>query len=327
MPTKKINPQPSIPNTQSRLSDWLFKWPMRFSLSLIGLGLLAVLLGTMVASAFGGVVGYIFLLVSAFSIIGYLIWRGIRRAGPAPFSRKDMMYKMFGGTFVAVLAVSMIILLFISIMTIASSGVTESPGLGYLVILLSVLMMLTLYHLIGLLLFSYIATYKYARANNLPKWKYWLSFPFGLFFFDFVPFVAESNKKVADSVTNKTRWFENLVTWVIKTPKHGWIAIIVLMVVSMFLSIPTTVADFVYITPFILMVVGLYVFAKKYTYKKLTKEFPGILGSAGIFFNVLVICGMILSFNITIHQMTQKHMVTMPTIEITEIIEIYGAAE
>jgi hypothetical protein len=297
MPARKpITKKPqktAAPNTGLvSLSHWLFKWPAKFAL--ISLGLLFATLALVVLAAFSespGVVEAVMLVSLATSFVVAIRW-AIRKAGDTLLSRRDVLYVTISFAIISAVITALALLVVLSVnmenlMMYQYMMITTSP-MAYLA--LAALGVLFGLYIFGLVVFKFIAIYKYAKACGVPKLKILLSIPGGIAFLGWPAFVADSDKKVQPAISNKAGWLERLVNIIISKPMYGAIALAMIAVLEGFTETTATIAT-------IAALLVLFVFIKIYGLKKLVAQMPKAISTAAILLNIIGLLALGITMN------------------------------
>ena len=263
------------------LSQWLFKWPAKFAL--LSFGLMLATLALILLSAFSKsqtVIEITMLASIAASFIITIKW-AIRKAGDALLSRRDLLYVNVSFTLISAAITALAIFGALSVSmdaVIAYQYMLLMTAPVLYLLLVSFGLLLGLY-IMGLIVFKFIAIYKYAKANLVPKWKILLSIPTGITFLGWPAFIAESDKKTASAISNKSGWLDGLVDFIISKPIFGGMALVLAAILDGF-------TDPVAIAGTVAALVVFFAFVKIYGLKKLTSQMPGMLSTAAIILNI-----------------------------------------
>ncbi|MCL2758077.1 MAG: hypothetical protein FWE64_02015 [Alphaproteobacteria bacterium] len=290
MPTNRKTQTTGHKPPTTMLSQWIFKWPVKFAFISFGLIFAAAMIVALAMLSENSTVVEVAMLLSFTAAFAFIIRWAIKRTNVNLLSRRDLLYVSTGATMI-MLAISLPILLFVILAAkgtfISYQGMllALSPVVYFAIVTLIFIAGL---YIVGLVVFNLIAIYKYARANGVPQWKILLTLPLGTDFLGWPAFIADSNKKTADAITNRTRWFERFVGWIMVRPMHGAIVLVAVVFSSGFMDIEGAAVT-------IISLFALFALAKIYTLKKLTHHMAGMISTIAIVFNIasiaLVISG------------------------------------
>ena len=274
--------------TGNGLSQWLFKWPAKFAL--ISFGLLAASLALVVLSAFTKspeLVEIVMYASLAASFVLSVRW-AIKKSGDALFSRRDLLSVTLSFAIITSLitALALLAVLLVSMNTIVAYQYMLMAVSPFLYLLCAALGVLFGLYVFGLIVFKFIAIYKYAKANGAPKWKILLSIPAGIAFLGWPAFIAESAKKTEPAISNRARWLDRLIDFVTSKPMYGAAALVIIAVLDGFTDMAATAGTLV-------AFITLFVFVKVYGLKKLTAQMPGLFSTAAVVLNIAGIIAML----------------------------------
>jgi len=316
MPIKKIltkKPQKiAVDNKIARLSQYLLAWPAKFAL--ISTGLLFASLALVILSAFSQsqtVVQIVMLTTLAASTVFTIRW-AIMKAGDAILARRDMLYVMVSFTLIsaAITTIALVCARFINMDTVLVYQymlLARSPATYFTIVLIGLLLGL---YVLGLIIFKFIAIYKYARANSVPKWKILLSIPGAISFLGWPAFIADSSKKTNPAISNQSRWLDNLIDFIISKPLYGIAALVLVAALDGFTDIVATISTLVALAIF-------FAFVKIHGLKKLTAQMPGLFATAAVLLNVISIAAMVFMLSRTPEMQDTETFAIFEQVEIT----------
>ncbi|MCL2017871.1 MAG: hypothetical protein FWG80_03830 [Alphaproteobacteria bacterium] len=238
MPIKKVIKKSSIAKTPSgkpaktttgsqtvarpqTLSAWLFKWPLKFSLLVLVFAIISSLIigltATLQIKAVTTATTVIMLAASAY----ILLRQSIKYAGSDLLDRRGFLIIDIGIALVALCYYTLFYVLGLlissdTIIFIVYTLMAKSALLYYAALMPFAIIAL---YIIGLSVFNVIAIYKYARNFGIPKLPLLLSVPFGISFLGYPAYFVDSPK--AATLPVKSKWFNNLIDWVMRAPLHG----------------------------------------------------------------------------------------------------------
>ena len=265
MPTKKIvkKPAPKKPaaapavksgpaalakaadnKRTSRLCDWLFKWPLKFSLLTLALAVIGSVIVGLTASfqiqSLTSAVGFVVMVLGA----AFLIWQSIKFAGPGRLDRRGFLAVDVGVALAALCYYGLIFGLGAVIRTedvvlFQYTLIAWSPFLYYAALVPFIIAAL---YIIGLSVFNIIATYKYARTLGASRIELLLSIPFGIGVMAYPAFFVDSPKVAGPNpvatVPTKSKWFGGFIDWIMRAPLNGLAGLLLTtMAFSFFTSI------------------------------------------------------------------------------------------
>ncbi|MCL2369161.1 MAG: hypothetical protein FWC83_00620 [Alphaproteobacteria bacterium] len=319
MPVKK--PVKRTTNHEPRtttLSTWLFRRPVKYALFSLGLIICAMVLSTVATFlTHDYMLSMLVFSVSSLAAAVFMIFYAIRTAGDVLLSRRDMLYINIGITLTMIGAIAAILIpvMFFSMANLVSWHYMMMAMYPSLYMTLLLLIMVFIFFAVsffkGLIVYQFIAIYKYARANNVPKWKVLLSLPAGTGFLSWPSYIAESNSKTADSVSNKAKWFEVFIQNILKNHVMGWVVLAAIV-------IPMNIMNMIDLATVIVMMASLGAVQYFFGLKKLTTQMPSIISTLAIIFNVIIIATAFSVYNAEMQRIQEMNA----QIEVIEIMEI-----
>lgn len=288
-------------NSSSPIAKWLFWAPLKFT------GLFSVFImlfifiiniffrdqvtpfGTSILAALG--LGFL-----AFSIYKIIKWTPDNHLG----------HKSFMMLNIAQSVVSLVLLAVIGF--VATWMQTGMLGLNF-VMAIGALAILLMIFLAGIGLLKMKLLFCRARMQEVPKWKLWLSAPFGLGMMWFSGFLISDGDKKSQDLPTKIKPLEKLSGWIVKNQRNTIIAFLVFIASAGILLL----SDFKIMIVF--YAISLVLGGALLAYKKLAQNLGGLFASVAVLLNIAVIATMIWAFANT----TQPTLNMGDQIEITEV--------
>ncbi len=264
------------------LSRWLFWAPMKFTglfsaliivfafLTNIFFQTQVTILGTLILGAIG-------FALTAFSIYKIISWTPDNQLGHKSFIMLNI-------------AQSFISLILLAIIGFVAIWMQNSMTSLNFVMALGVVAIILMIFLAGTSVLKMKALFCRARLQNIPKWKLWMSVPFGLGITWFSGFlISDSNKKSQD-LTTKIKPLQGLANWIVKNQRNTIIAFLI-FIASAGILILSDVK-----TMIIFYAVSLVLGGTLLAYKKLRQNLGGIFATATAVLNIAVIIAIIWAF-------------------------------
>lgn len=279
MPIKR---KTSSPEHSPYLSKWLFWAPLKFTGLFSALMIVFVfltnvffrnqitILGTLVL----GALGFAF---SAFSIYKIISWTPDNQLGQKSFIMLNIAQSFISLVLLAVIG-------FIAIWM--QTGMLELNfvmALGTLAIVLMIF-------LAGTSVLKIKSLFCRARLQGVPKWKLWMSVPFGLGIMWFSGFLISDGNKKSQDLPTKIKPLEKLANWIVKSQRNTIIAFLI-FIASAGILILSDVK-----TMIIFYAVSLVLGGTLLVYKKLRQNLGGMFATAAVVLNIAVVVAIIWAF-------------------------------
>lgn len=280
MPTKRktsLTKSNSLP-----ISKWLFWAPLKFT----GLFSVFIMLFVFITNIFFRnqvtnlgtlILGTLGLGFLAFSIYKIIKWTPDNHLGHKSFIMLNIAQSLISLVLLAVIG-------FIAIwMQTGTLELNFVMALGTLAILLMIF-------LAGIGLLKMKSLFCRARMQGVPKWKLWISAPFGLGMMWYSGFLISDGDKKSQDLPTKIKPLEKLANWIVKNQRNTIIAFLVFIASAGVLLL----SDFKILIVF--YAVSLVLGGTLLVYKKLSQNLGGLFATAVALLNIAVVFAIIWAF-------------------------------
>lgn len=277
-----IKRKTSSPENSQPLSKWLFWAPLKFTGLFSALMIVFVFLTNIFFRAQVEFLGMSVLFVIGFTFLTFSIYKIISWTPDDQLGQKSFIMLNIAQSFI-----SLILLAIIGFLAIwMQAGMLELNfvmALGIAAILLMIFLAAT-----GLLKIK--SLFCRARMQGIPKWKLWMSVPFGLGMMWYSGFLISDGNKKTQALPTKVKPLEQLANWIVKNQRNTIIAFLVFIASAGILIISDVK------TMIIFYAVSLALGGTLLVYKKLRQNLGGMFATTAVLLNIAVIIAIIWAF-------------------------------
>jgi hypothetical protein len=266
-----------IANHESQITNWLFRAPLKYTgLTAVLIAVLALIVNFVASptsTAAPALTAIALVAICVFSIYKILRWTPDEQIDHKSFTMLNI-----GQALVGVLLVLTLGMLGIRMQNVMSMNAS---------MLMAIVGVLILVFLFGTWMLQLKSIFCRARALGVPKWKLWLSIPFGIWLFWYPGFLAYDAKKNQDAISAKSNWMNNIGNWIVARPRNTALAFLCLVVFHMILMAGDTIGTLS------LLLVSLGFMALIMLCKKVRENIGGIFANVIMILNIVLIVGIL----------------------------------
>ncbi|HBS76238.1 MAG TPA: hypothetical protein DEA31_00010 [Alphaproteobacteria bacterium] len=223
-------------NKSQCLMSWILWRPLKFALTLLGLGIAVMIPYEIVSATIGGATALATLLILSIAAIVFATYLLFHRLPHDNLDRYSFValenaqaYVLALAVFVAMLAIMQAQSFLISLAMMGTAG-------NVIFVLLAAVMFVAYAYLVGLSLANVYAKFRRGRAMNIPTWKIICSIPFG-FNLIWIPGYILPDEKAPKTpvIPIHAAWYKNLTNWIVSRPSHTILAFAILTLFTGFM--------------------------------------------------------------------------------------------
>lgn len=223
-------------NKSQCLMSWILWRPLKFALTLLGLGIAVMIPYEIVSATIGGATALATLgILSIVAIVfaTYLLFHRLPHDNLDRYSfvalENAQAYVLALAVFVAMLAIMQAQSFLISLAMMGTAG-------NVIFVLLAAVLFVAYAYLVGLSLANVYAKFRRGRAMNIPTWKIICSIPFG-FNLIWIPGYILPDEKAPKTpvIPIHAPWYKNLTNWIVSRPSRTILAFAILTLFTGFM--------------------------------------------------------------------------------------------
>lgn len=223
-------------NKSQCLMSWILWRPLKFALTLLGLGIAVMIPYEIVSATIGGATALVtlgFLSIAAIVFATYLLFHRLPHDNLDRYSfvalENAQAYVLALAVFVAMLAIMQAQSFLISLAMMGTAG-------NVIFVLLAAVMFVAYAYLVGLSLANVYAKFRRGRAMNIPTWKIICSIPFG-FNLIWIPGYILPDEKAPKTpvIPIHASWYKKLTNWIVSRPSRTILAFAILTLFTGFM--------------------------------------------------------------------------------------------
>lgn len=223
-------------NKSQCLMSWILWRPLKFALTLLGLGIAVMIPYEIVSATIGGATALVTLgglSIAAIVFATYLLFHRLPHDNLDRYSfvalENAQAYVLALAVFVAMLAIMQAQSFLISLAMMGTAG-------NVIFVLLAAVMFVAYAYLVGLSLANVYAKFRRGRAMNIPTWKIICSIPFG-FNLIWIPGYILPDEKAPKTpvIPIHAPWYKNLTNWIVSRPSRTILAFAILTLFTGFM--------------------------------------------------------------------------------------------
>lgn len=223
-------------NKSQCLMSWILWRPLKFALTLLGLGIAVMIPYEIVSATIGGATALAtlgILSIAAIVFATYLLFHRLPHDNLDRYSfvalENAQAYVLALAVFVAMLAIMQAQSFLISLAMMGTAG-------NVIFVLLAAVMFVAYAYLVGLSLANVYAKFRRGRAMNIPTWKIICSIPFG-FNLIWIPGYILPDEKAPKTpvIPIHASWYKNLTNWIVSRPSRTILAFAILTLFTGFM--------------------------------------------------------------------------------------------
>lgn len=223
-------------NKSQCLMSWILWRPLKFALTLLGLGIVVMIPYEIVSATIGGATALAtlgLLSIAAIVFATYLLFHRLPHDNLDRYSfvalENAQAYVLALAVFVAMLAIMQAQSFLISLAMMGTAG-------NVIFVLLAAVMFVAYAYLVGLSLANVYAKFRRGRAMNIPTWKIICSIPFG-FNLIWIPGYILPDEKAPKTpvIPIHASWYKNLTNWIVSRPSRTILAFAILTLFTGFM--------------------------------------------------------------------------------------------
>lgn len=223
-------------NKSQCLMSWILWRPLKFALTLLGLGIAVMIPYEIVSATIGGATALAtlgILSIAAIVFATYLLFHRLPHDNLDRYSfvalENAQAYVLALAVFVAMLAIMQAQSFLISLAMMGTAG-------NVIFVLLAAVMFVAYAYLVGLSLANVYAKFRRGRAMNIPTWKIICSIPFG-FNLIWIPGYILPDEKAPKTpvIPIHASWYKKLTNWIVSRPSRTILAFAILTLFTGFM--------------------------------------------------------------------------------------------
>lgn len=223
-------------NKSQCLMSWILWRPLKFALTLLGLGIAVMIPYEIVSATIGGATALVTLgglSIAAIVFATYLLFHRLPHDNLDRYSfvalENAQAYVLALAVFVAMLAIMQAQSFLISLAMMGTAG-------NVIFVLLAAVMFVAYAYLVGLSLANVYAKFRRGRAMNIPTWKIICSIPFG-FNLIWIPGYILPDEKAPKTpvIPIHASWYKKLTNWIVSRPSRTILAFAILTLFTGFM--------------------------------------------------------------------------------------------
>lgn len=223
-------------NKSQCLMSWILWRPLKFALTLLGLGIAVMIPYEIVSATIGGATALVtlgILSIAAIVFATYLLFHRLPHDNLDRYSfvalENAQAYVLALAVFVAMLAIMQAQSFLISLAMMGTAG-------NVIFVLLAAVMFVAYAYLVGLSLANVYAKFRRGRAMNIPTWKIICSIPFG-FNLIWIPGYILPDEKAPKTpvIPIHASWYKKLTNWIVSRPSRTILAFAILTLFTGFM--------------------------------------------------------------------------------------------
>ena len=223
-------------NKSQCLMSWILWRPLKFALTLLGLGIAVMIPYEIVSAPIGGATALVtlgILSIAAIVFATYLLFHRLPHDNLDRYSfvalENAQAYVLALAVFVAMLAIMQAQSFLISLAMMGTAG-------NVIFVLLAAVMFVAYAYLVGLSLANVYAKFRRGRAMNIPTWKIICSIPFG-FNLIWIPGYILPDEKAPKTpvIPIHASWYKKLTNWIVSRPSRTILAFAILTLFTGFM--------------------------------------------------------------------------------------------
>ncbi len=223
-------------NKSQCLMSWILWRPLKFALTLLGLGIAVMIPYEIVSATIGGATALATLgILSIVAIVfaTYLLFHRLPHDNLDRYSfvalENAQAYVLALAVFVAMLAIMQAQSFLISLAMMGTAG-------NVIFVLLAAVMFVAYAYLVGLSLANVYAKFRRGRAMNIPTWKIICSIPFGFNLIWIPGYILPDEKAPKIPVIPiHASWYKKLTNWIVSRPSRTILAFAILTLFTGFM--------------------------------------------------------------------------------------------
>lgn len=223
-------------NKSQCLMSWILWRPLKFALTLLGLGIAVMIPYEIVSATIGGAtamwtLGILSIVAIVFAT--YLLFHHLPHDNLDRYSfvalENAQAYVLALAVFVAMLAIMQAQSFLISLAMMGTAG-------NVIFVMLAAVMFVAYAYLVGLSLANVYAKFRRGRAMNIPTWKIICSIPFG-FNLIWIPGYILPDEKAPKTpvIPIHASWYKKLTNWIVSRPSRTILAFAILTLFTGFM--------------------------------------------------------------------------------------------
>lgn len=223
-------------NKSQCLMSWILWRPLKFALTLLGLGIAVMIPYEIVSATIGGATAMWtlgILSIAAIVFATYLLFHRLPHDNLDRYSfvalENAQAYVLALAVFVAMLAIMQAQSFLISLAMMGTAG-------NVIFVMLAAVMFVAYAYLVGLSLANVYAKFRRGRAMNIPTWKIICSIPFG-FNLIWIPGYILPDEKAPKTpvIPIHASWYKKLTNWIVSRPSRTILAFAILTLFTGFM--------------------------------------------------------------------------------------------
>lgn len=223
-------------NKSQCLMSWILWRPLKFALTLLGLGIAVMIPYEIVSATIGGATALVtlgVLSIAAIVFATYLLFHRLPHDNLDRYSfvalENAQAYVLALAVFVAMLAIMQAQSFLISLAMMGTAG-------NVIFVMLAAVMFVAYAYLVGLSLANVYAKFRRGRAMNIPTWKIICSIPFG-FNLIWIPGYILPDEKAPKTpvIPIHASWYKKLTNWIVSRPSRTILAFAILTLFTGFM--------------------------------------------------------------------------------------------
>lgn len=223
-------------NKSQCLMSWILWRPLKFALTLLGLGIAVMIPYEIVSATIGGATAMRtlgILSIAAIVFATYLLFHRLPHDNLDRYSfvalENAQAYVLALAVFVAMLAIMQAQSFLISLAMMGTAG-------NVIFVMLAAVMFVAYAYLVGLSLANVYAKFRRGRAMNIPTWKIICSIPFG-FNLIWIPGYILPDEKAPKTpvIPIHASWYKKLTNWIVSRPSRTILAFAILTLFTGFM--------------------------------------------------------------------------------------------
>lgn len=223
-------------NKSQCLMSWILWRPLKFALTLLGLGIAVMIPYEIVSATIGGATALAtlgILSIAAIVFATYLLFHRLPHDNLDRYSfvalENAQAYVLALAVFVAMLAIMQAQSFLISLAMMGTAG-------NVIFVMLAAVMFVAYAYLVGLSLANVYAKFRRGRAMNIPTWKIICSIPFG-FNMIWIPGYILPDEKAPKTpvIPIHASWYKKLTNWIVSRPSRTILAFAILTLFTGFM--------------------------------------------------------------------------------------------
>jgi hypothetical protein len=216
----KIKTESRLTTNDSRLTNWLFSAPLKYT-GLVTILTAALILITNFAFPPMSQIAPLFAVIALFAILIFSTYKILRWTADAPLDQKSFVMLGIAQALVGIIAAIVLGVCSLNVQNLVAMNT------GYMITALIALLLMVF--LFGVWMLQIKAIFCRARALGVAKWKLWLSVPFGIWLFWYPGFLINDAKKKPAAIPTKSNWLNNIGNWIVERPRNTAIAFLAMV--------------------------------------------------------------------------------------------------